>query len=75
MRKLSPKSARKYSDLLKLARTICDTKSSWLHLCHDGTVVIFNQKSGELATGGVKLDRGEFERFVRFYERGQRVRK
>jgi hypothetical protein len=73
--KLSPKSARKHKDILKLNRTMKSTGKSWLHLCHDGKIVIFNHVAGRQATGNITLTRREFEIFARFYERGQKIRK
>lgn len=71
-RRLSPKNARSYSDLLRLARTACDTKKSWFLLCHNG-IAIHVQESGKPSTGQVFLSRCDFEAFVRFYERAQKV--
>ena len=71
---LSPKKARKYSDLLRLNRTDADTDRSWFHLSHTGEVLIVNQRNGQTSTGNVRLARSEFERFMRFYERGQKLR-
>ena len=73
MKRLSPRNARKESELMKLARTCKNLKKSWFLLCRNG-IAIHCQKDGEVSTGGVFLSRGEFESFVRFYEKGQQVR-
>jgi hypothetical protein len=72
-RQLTPKKARKYEDILRLAKTCADSKFSWLHLRHDGRISIVNQRSGEAPTGQVSLTRREFEQFQDFYNRAQKV--
>ena len=69
---LSPKSARRYADLLRLQATAYDTPRSWMHLSHTGEILFVNQRNGQPSTGQVRLTRSEFERFIRFYTRGQR---
>ena len=74
MNRLSPKDARKAKQIQALERTIVGTRRSWLHLCHNGRVMIVNQKFGYQLTGEVSLTRGEFEQFQRFYNAAQKVR-
>jgi hypothetical protein len=72
---LSPRNATSYKKILQLGRTVVSTRKSWLHLGHDGKVFIVNQSKGEQSMGSVTLSRADFERFVKFYEKAQKVRK
>ena len=62
---------KKHGAILAMKRdTFHSSPRSWFHFGHDGKIHVVNQRSGESATGQVSLTRAEFERFVRFYERG-----
>jgi len=57
------------SEVLLLPTTICSSPRSWLHLSHQGHIMITNQRNGHHSTGTVRLTRAEFEKFAGFYER------
>jgi len=72
VRKLAPKDARTFKQRCSLVAEVCDTARSYFMLTHEG-LVISNHRSGQQSTGTVRLTRGEFERFIRFYETGQKL--
>jgi hypothetical protein len=72
--KLAPKNARTLAQRCSLISECCDTARSYFLLTHAG-LVISNHRRGQQSTGTVTLTRGEFERFIKFYETGQKLRR
>jgi hypothetical protein len=73
-KELTPKTANTFNQICKLKRDNVSTRNSWMSLAGDGNakhISIYNQKSGEKATGSVTLTKKEFERFIKFYETGK----
>lgn len=67
---LTPKAARRYSQVLQLRRDNVSSGRAWIMVDHEDVTVVM-QKHGHPATGKVKLTRADFERFARWYETGE----
>ena len=71
---LKPKDARTFKQRCQLKAECCHTPRSYFMLSHAG-LVISNHRSGQSSTGTVTLTRAEFEKFIKFYETGQKLRR
>lgn len=72
MKKLSPRETKTFKQLCSLKTDNTESKESWI-LVDVGTVHIHNQKNGEHSTGEVTLSRKEFNKFVDWYNKKQKV--
>ena len=70
--KIAPKDARTFKQRCTLQREVCWRGDTEFMLTHQGLVI---SKGTGLARNQITLSRSEFERFVHFYEKGQRIRK
>ena len=71
--KLAPRDAKTFKQCCALISECYNTRRSYFLLTHAG-LIISNHISGQQSTGTVHLTRGEFEKFVRFYQTGQKSR-
>jgi len=71
---LASKDARTTDKMLRLQRDNVRTVNSWL-LVEEDEVTIANQRDGEASSGRVTLSRREFERFIAFYLKPQKLRR
>jgi hypothetical protein len=72
MKNLSPRNARTFRQICALKEDNAWTKRAWL-LIDVETVYIHNQKSGEDSAGTVALSRKDFDKFVDWYNKKQKV--
>jgi len=63
MRKLTPQTANTIAGVCKLKRDNISTRSSWI-LVDDQYFTIVNQRTGQDATGKVRLSKKEFDKFI-----------
>lgn len=70
---LSPQKARTSKQICSLQTDNHDTKNAWIML-NGSRISICEQKVGESSTAAVKISRRDFDAFVRWYLKPQKVR-